>query len=111
MATKTRGRPRTAKKLKGIRKPSKRTKPAFLPGMEPPSCPKIDSAAEHYDEIKRERAALSKQEAEAQDSLISAMKDEGLTGYKTPSGIACTLVAKNKVVTKHESNGEASDED
>ncbi len=96
-------------KAKRGRKP----KQGFLDGMEPPHFPDIDDAAEIYDQIMRERAALSKQEDEAKQNLIDKMSEHGIDVYTTPDGIIVQVTSKKNVRIKHkldaESNGEADE--
>ncbi len=80
MATKT-------KPTKGHgRKPSRngkaKKKQGYLPGMEPPSIPKIDNLADKYRDIRNERMELTKQEVAAADLLDAAMREHGLTTYE-----------------------------
>lgn len=52
-----------------------------LPGMEARDVPEIEQAADRYRQIRDERCALSKEEAEAKAALIQVMKNKGRQFY------------------------------
>jgi hypothetical protein len=88
----------------------RRPKQPYLEGMEPPSIPAIDSAADVYQEAKEARMKLSEEESEAKKALIAVMVEHQQTTYKTPDGIMVNLLEDRTVTTKRQQaspNGEA----
>lgn len=78
-----------------------------LPGMEDPALAQIEEAAERYREIRDERCALSRKEAEAKGILMEVMKKAGRTHYAFNGWIVTTTVQENvKVKTKDDEDDE-----
>jgi hypothetical protein len=98
----------------GKAKTKKRPKQQYLADELAPGGHKdIDAVADAYDEIKCQRAGLSKEEKEAQDGLVEKMLEHGLSSYETPSGLIVTMLSKSKAKTKRKGdaseNGEAEE--
>lgn len=99
----------TAKRPRGR---PKKAKQQWIEGTAPPSIPAIDQAAETYIEVRDERAALSKQEAEAQTALEAVMRDNQLTRYEYDGKIVIAssttkIAVKRKKDKPKGGNGEA----
>ena len=92
--TKKRGRP-------------KRQKPGFLPGMEPPSIPELDDAAEVYFEAKTERQEASEAEKNTKNNLIEKMIAHGQTRYVTANELVVDLLSKSNVSCKKKTEAKA----
>jgi hypothetical protein len=88
----------------------KRTKPGFLPGMEPPVIEVLEDAADIYYQRMRDRCELSKDEDAAKKSLIEKMHKEGLAKYRTSEGLLVEVTSKSNVKVKpaKDANGEAN---
>lgn len=88
------------------KKPSKNGKPKlrqkYLPGMKPPSNPKIDRAAETYEDAKSELSRAGNDMKDSELTLRSLMKEAKLDYYKTPSGINVIFSHNEKVQTKRD---------
>ncbi len=95
---------------KAKRKP--RQKPAYIPGLEPPSIPELDDAAEAYYEAKTDRQAASEVEKNTKESLVEKMVSHGQTRYITANDLVVDLLSKSnisckkKAEAKVETNGE-----
>jgi hypothetical protein len=89
----------------------KKLRQQHLPGTEPLSNKKIDSAAHNYEDARDERMARSKDEKDAKNTLLFAMTEAGIDRYETPDGLVVTVSTDKEVkVAKakgHEQNGEA----
>lgn len=96
MAEKTKNRP-------------KRQKATFLPGMEPPSVPELDNAADAYYEAKTDRQAKTEVEKNAKTNLIEKMVAEKLTRYETPNGLVVDLLSKSNVTCKNKVDAESNE--
>lgn len=88
------------KKPKPKRARTPKAKQGVLNGMEEPVIQAIEDAAETYDDVKRERCVLSKDEKEAKESLTEAMLTAGRTHYITQTGIIVDATQKTNVKTK-----------
>lgn len=71
-----------------------------LPGMEDTAIPEIENAAEAYAEIRDRRMALTKQETEARDTVLSAMKKHGKRTYRHGEIDAEITVEQEKLKVK-----------
>ena len=69
-----------------------------LAGMESPSYPEIDAAAEHYVEQRDKRMKLTEKEKVAKDVLIAAMEKQGVQIYRDLTASPPLLVT---ILTKH----------
>jgi len=98
MATKT-------KKPAKSGKPKKRVKQGHLAGMEPPSVPEIDAAAESFVEVRDERMSLGKTEKERKAILHALMKKNGMTSYEY-DGKKVEIESKEKVRVRKAKEGE-----
>lgn len=74
-----------------------RTKQGHLKGMEPPSIPEIDAAADAYVKARNARVAKTETETETRLVLQAAMKSHKLTAYQYDGKIV--LVATNEKVS------------
>ncbi len=75
-----------------------RVKQGKLPGMEEPSIPELDDAAEIYDKVMRRRVKLSNEEKEAKQSLLEKMLTHNIERYVVGNGKKVVVVtAKNSV--------------
>lgn len=112
--TKKRGRPPKAKR--GRPPKSKRAKQQYLPGLEPPSIPAIDKAADKFIDVRDDRFGIIKRFADAKLNLVSAMKEHGLTHYEYDGQVvdldesASVKVAKKKAAVESGDESEESDE-
>lgn len=81
--------------------PKSRRKPKqkHLPGLEPPSIPKIEKLADTYVERRNERMAMLESEIAAKDLLFAAMNEAGLKHYEY-DGKIIDVVAVEKVKVK-----------
>jgi hypothetical protein len=96
-----------AKKKVAVNKGPRQTS---LPGMEDRKITALDNAALSYDEIKKQRMALTEQEVEAKELVRSMMHKQGKTTYKH-NGIQIDLVPEGeKVKVKIKPEGEEEDE-
>lgn len=86
------------------KEPRKRQK--HLPTMEPPSIPEIDKAAEEYVEARDERMAMTEREVDTHDTLLSLMRENGLTSYEFDDHTV-TLETKAKCRVKRKKDPEA----
>ena len=68
-------------------------------GMEPPSIPAIDQAAEEYADIRDSRMELTKEEVELQEKLKELMEKHKLTSYEYDGNLV-TISADTKVKVK-----------
>jgi hypothetical protein len=88
-----------------------KAKQGHLQGMEPPSIPAIDDAADAYRECRTERMTLTETEAELQAKLLALMHENKLKTYVYGDPpFVCNVVELEKVKVrkqKAESNGEA----
>jgi hypothetical protein len=64
---------------------AKRAKQASLAGLEPPSHPEVDKAAESVTELDEKFRALRDKKKAAVDKLIAAMRKHGVTSYRDRS--------------------------
>ena len=88
-----------------------REKQQALKGMEPIDIPDLTVAAEAYDDAMQERVRLTKEETEAQDALLAAMRKHKRQNYRTPGGLIATLVSgKDKVKVKRANDLEPTEE-
>jgi hypothetical protein len=91
---------------------TKKSKQPYLPGLEPPSIPEIDAAAEAYYELKSDRQRLLGEEVAAKKNLIEKMLAHKQTRYVTPDDLVCDLLSKSNIAVKKkkdtptEANGE-----
>lgn len=104
---------KTPRARKAKKPRSTRTKPAYLPGMEPPRIKALDDAADIYYDAMQDRLSESKAEKEAKVNLIEKMKEHGLDVYETAHGLRVSVINKSEVKCKKKAdvsdNGEASD--
>jgi hypothetical protein len=75
-------------------------KQAELKGIEAPSFPAVESAAESYIDIRDKRMALTEKEVDARAVLIHEMQKEKLQVYKFNDQIVTLLPGKEKVRVK-----------
>lgn len=68
-----------------------------LPAMEDAAIEELEDAAERYAGIRDKRMALTEQEVDCQELLLTLMKRNGKKHYKR-DGIECTVVAKEEKV-------------
>ena len=68
-----------------------------LPDMIPGVIPDIEDAAKEYLLHRETRASIQKEEEEAQEILLLAMKSAGVQTYRTTEGFDCALDVKEKV--------------
>lgn len=88
----------------------KRGKQGYLDGLEPPSVPAIDRAAEAYVSTRNERMELTELEVEKHAALLEQMNKAGLTTY-TYDGYVVNVLSTSKVkVKKSKEPGEAEEE-
>lgn len=80
-------------------KPKRKPKQKHLPGLEPPSIPKIEKLADTYVERRNERMAMLESEIAAKDLLFAAMNEAGLKHYEY-DGKIIDVVAVEKVKVK-----------
>ncbi len=88
---------------------AKKAKQGHLAGMEPPSIPEIDDAANSSADVRRRRMALTEQETTAADALLALMHEHELKVYDCPDGKKVEISALEKIKVrrpKEESNGE-----
>lgn len=88
---------------------AKRKKQAALPGMEPPSYPEIDAAAENYVGQRDQRIELSASEKEAHDVLLACMSKEGLTAYEYDGKIITVSSTAKCAVKQKKGQGVSED--
>lgn len=91
-------------------KPRRRPKQKHLPGLEPPSIPKIEKLADTYVERRDERMAMLESEIAAKDLLFAAMKEAGLKHYEY-DGKLIEVLATEKVKVKKKGGDDASEEE
>lgn len=92
---------------------TKKKRSKHLPGMEPPSFPKIEKAADEYRKVRDMRMEYTQAEVEKQAILLKAMEDEKLTIYEY-DGFKVEVKANPKVKVRkigEESNGDAGELD
>lgn len=95
-----------------------RPRTPHLPGLAPVVIPEIETAAEAYVTVRDRRMAATKQETDAQSTLLTVMKKHNLTTYRLGDGEDPLLIllveGRTKVAVrkvKHaESNGSADHE-
>jgi hypothetical protein len=98
-------------KAKQAPKPKKpRAKQGHLPGMEPPSVPEIEKAADDYVEARDARMAAMEPEASAKKLLTELMKKHGLATYEYDSRIV-TLAGEPEVRVKKKKTADDTDSD
>lgn len=90
------------------KKRPKRGKQLRFEGMEPPSVPALDDAAETYYEAIQHRVRLSREEKDAKINLIEKMKENGVDRYETPDGLIVTVLSKSNVACKKKDDAEAN---
>lgn len=82
-----------------------------LPGMEDRAISSLDDAAMSYDEVKKQRMALTEQEVEAKATVSTLMHKLKKTHYKH-NGITIDLVPEGeKVKVKIKPEGEDEDDE
>jgi hypothetical protein len=92
-------------------KPKRKAKQRHLPGLEPPSIPKIDKLADTYVEHRNSRMAKLEEETAAKDLLWAAMIEAGLKSYETPDGMVVEILSEEKIkVKKKKPESEDGDE-
>lgn len=108
---------RVKEKAKRGRPPkAKRKRQRQLPGMESPSIPAIDKAAEAFLEAKEERFTIIKSFADAKLNLVAAMREHKLAvyefdGYMVKLDESQSVDVKKKKEPKPEStDGDDSDQ-
>lgn len=100
------------------RKRERRKKQGYLPGMEPPSIPQLDIAADTYYSAMTERQRLTQEEKDAKLNLQALMAEHKLERYETPDGLiviylrkeGCKCKKKKEPKAKPESNGESHED-
>lgn len=75
-------------------------KQTFLPGMTPPSHPKLDVKADDYYGLVRQRQGLQEQENISKAEIIALLKELKLESYETPEGIIVELKEEEKLKTR-----------
>lgn len=70
-----------------------------LPGVEAPSIPEIDDAADSYVALRDKRMALTEKEIDARAVLIAAMDKHKLTSYRYDDNVV-TVEPSEKVHVK-----------
>ena len=90
------------------RKPRERQ--SRLPGMERPSNPTIDRAADEYVEARDERMKLTKRELETGDRLKLLMKEHDLRTYENDD-LEISFDVSEKVKVKRRKDEAATDTD
>lgn len=84
------------KNARGGAKPKQESLPGE--GFERKTIAEIETAADTYDEAKRERMGLSKTESERKTALIGAMRKHNVSTYRMEDGRLVTLIpGKDKV--------------
>lgn len=73
-----------------------------LPGMKPPSHPRIDRAAEAFEDAKGDLGRAGATMKDTELHLRALMKEHKLEYYRTPNGIAVIHLHTDKVTTKKE---------
>lgn len=87
-----------------------RVKQERLPGMEEPTIPDVEQAAEEYREIRDQRMKLQKDEGEAHDKLVQNMHKHGRTVYEF-DGYKVELVTTEKARVRREKDDTDDDSD
>lgn len=100
-----------ATKAKPTKNGRPRKKQGHLPGMEPPSIPKIDMLAEDYVFARNDRMEALREEIAKRDLLYAAMKEKNLTSYKNDvCEVVISATEKVKVKRLGDEEDEAGDE-
>ncbi len=89
-------------------KEKKRSRRRNLPGMELPSIPEIDEAADDYREKRDARMRMGKEENEAADRLLKLMTEHSLSVYEY-EGYKVELSALTKVKVRRKAEAENGD--
>ena len=103
-------------KVKKTKERKSRAKQAFLPTLEPPSIPEIDTIADEFFDLLEEKASVKDRFDQCRDVLVAKMKDHGLLRYETPDGLIVTIEAKSvgavkkKKQPKQSPNGDGHEE-
>jgi len=71
-----------------------------LPGLEDPSIPELDKAAEAYVAVRDERMELTKEEVTKRDTVQRLMIEHGLTSYRFDSKVVSIVPGVDKVKVK-----------
>ena len=87
-----------------------KAKQTALPGLENRDIPEIEEAAERYRDIRDDRIAMSRDEAEAKQSLIEVMKKHNRTVY-THNGLSVTLEEIDNVKVKAAKKADEEEEE
>lgn len=84
-----------------------RSKQPYLhPDMEPPHIPEIDIAADEYYEAMENRQKFLKDEVACKENLLTKMKNNGQTRYKTPDGLIVVVLSKDVIKCKKKKDKE-----
>lgn len=89
-----------AKQKHEAKQPRKRARQGELPGMEKPRFPRIETAAEHYRELREEQKALAERVTAARDQLIFEMRQAKQSTYRDDTAdppFVITVEAKDNV--------------
>lgn len=103
-------KPASPKKPRAKREPKPKQNYLPIEGIEPPSIPALDDAADTYYEAMQERIGLSKEEDEAKTNLLMKMKEEGLARYETKHGLVVDVLDTSKLKCKKKKDAEEGDE-
>lgn len=88
-----------------------RVKQQFIePGMDPPTIPEIDEAAEEYRRVRDRRMELTKEEARHNELLLGLMKKHNLSEYRYDGTEVSVAKEKEKARVRRIKEESESDE-
>lgn len=94
-----------AKKAANPRR-QRKSKQGWIDGMEPPSIPELDDAADELADVRAQRMALTDAEAKSADRLMLLMKKHKLRVYEYGEGRRVEIVGTEKVKVRKAKGGD-----
>lgn len=88
-----------------------KVKKTHLPGLEPPSIPKLEKLADTYVERRNERMAMLESEIASKDLLFAAMNEHGLKHYEYDGKIIDVVTEEKIKVKKAKSDDEGESDE